>query len=923
MALLDEIKSKLNKSKSILSNAVSTSTKQQIKKTLDPLGTSQKLINSKLFKGVATEAGTAIENIFEKGKKFAKTDVGKTISTEGVGAMIPAARILPKSMREKAASAGVEFGLDTGASYGRTLKSVGKKGGTEFISDIVKLPQTFKQKGVLEGLGSQEFEDVTNLADIIPGLGKSVSVVGAVIPLLKKSDNVVDVLKTVNKVADASRISGLGRVPEKIHPEDVGILDRAMDVLNMGKKASPKELKNATEFIETLSNTYLKTDEAEKAVTIAKGIKNRDVARLKRLGNVLQKKAKDVVADYRYADNVFAGGLVGIQPEFDEEGKFSGIGGFDPKMAALGVLGVGAVKAIGPKGLEAADESVQSIVDAAILKIDEATDPVRKLTDKLVEATKQREIRKADVTSKRAMQAQLLEKVAENFEGVRLLEEQRKILSGKFDELDFEPLKDITDEDITLLFKQVTDNKVLRSHEKFAAIDALEGVFNGKVPDLSRIKFLEEVFSPELTTELVKMTKEEPSKLQKLAEILNIPRALKATIDFSMPFRQGLFMIGHPEAFTKAFKNQFKYALDEKAYTNLFEEIKAKPSYPLMKQYGVEFTDLSTDLGSREEAFMTNLVDKIPYLGELTKATNRAASGFLNSVRADSFDDFAKRINSLGLDEEVARKELSAMAGYVNNATGRGKFNIKAGRVDLDDPGISALMNSVFFSPKLMASRLTLLNPLYYAKLPKEARKVALKDLAVVVGGGLSILGLAKAAGADVGTDSRSSDFGKIKIGNTRVDIWGGFAQYLVYFARMVSNSTVNSKGELKEFGEGFNASTRASTTLRFARSKLAPIPQTIVDLAEGKNFIGEDVTVGNVANNLLNPLTIDTAIELVKDKENDYGADAFFQLISMLGVGVGTYDSDTKANLKVKVKPKIKTKSKTKVKPKVKPKAR
>ena len=36
---------------------------------------------------------------------------------------------------------------------------------------------------------------------------------------------------------------------------------------------------------------------------------------------------------------------------------------------------------------------------------------------------------------------------------------------------------------------------------------------------------------------------------------------------------------------------------------------------------------------------------------------------------------------------------------------------------------------------------------------------------------------LAKLAGAEVGDDPEDSDFGKIIIGNTRIDIWGGIQQ--------------------------------------------------------------------------------------------------------------------------------------------------
>ena len=67
-------------------------------------------------------------------------------------------------------------------------------------------------------------------------------------------------------------------------------------------------------------------------------------------------------------------------------------------------------------------------------------------------------------------------------------------------------------------------------------------------------------------------------------------------------------------------------------------------------------------------------------------------------------------------------------------------------------------------------------------------RKEAARDLVAFLGIGASVLGLAKMAGAEIETEPTSSDFGKIKIGNTRYDIWAGFQQFARFGATLTEH---------------------------------------------------------------------------------------------------------------------------------------
>lgn len=365
---------------------------------------------------------------------------------------------------------------------------------------------------------------------------------------------------------------------------------------------------------------------------------------------------------------------------------------------------------------------------------------------------------------------------------------------------------------------------------------------------------------------------------EKILNYLGLSRSMMTTADLSAPFRQGVFVVArHPVMFAKSFKSMLKQAFSEKEYQNALREIKNRDTYPLMRKAGLALTELDDKLTQREEAIMSNLVEKIPKFGKIARGSNRAYTGFLNKLRADYFDRMVKDIKFI--EKGVTEKKLKDVAGYINSATGRGdlpKFLKKH----------SDLLNAVFFSPKLIASRVHLLNPHYYYKLDPYVRKQALKDALAFLSAGISILSLAKLNGAEVGTDPRSADFGKIKVGNTRYDIWGGFQQYMVLLSRLLTGEMVSSTtGKEFQLGEGYKATTRGDIIRRFFSYKTAPVTSFVWGLLEGKNSIGKKFDVPVEVLNRFIPMVISDFYDLIKDEKSPA-----MGIPGVFGVGVQTY---------------------------------
>lgn len=411
---------------------------------------------------------------------------------------------------------------------------------------------------------------------------------------------------------------------------------------------------------------------------------------------------------------------------------------------------------------------------------------------------------------------------------------------------------------------------------------------------------------------LIKLKKQRQLKLLKLqaqrknwwdktktgfTNVIGVPRALMSSFDYSAPLRQSLFAtIAHPQIAGKAFLKMFEASFSQKAYDRWFDDLQNSPRYDLIQKSKLAITDPnSAELQAREEAFMSNLAERIPLIGRLVKGSNRAYSMYLNKMRVDIFNRLVDQMNAGDNKKEYTKEQYQELASFVNNMTGRGDLG-----KSLNDA--SPLLSNLFFSPRLMASRINtltyLVQPRFYNSLPAKARADYFKGLIGTAGVGLLVLALAKGMGAETEDDPRSPDFGKIKVGNTRYDIWGGHQQYIRLIATLFS-------GEKKSSTSGkVRKENRADNIKTFLRGKTSPVTSLVWDMLDGKNIVGEKLTrnwysgekevgVGdNLASHLL-PLMITG----LNDAYKDDGIKGVLTTIvpSMFGVGVQTYEQKNK----------------------------
>lgn len=537
-----------------------------------------------------------------------------------------------------------------------------------------------------------------------------------------------------------------------------------------------------------------------------------------------------------------------------------------------------------PSGLLESSASHTPIAELA-----EKSDPVKKLIGALKEAKDVRGKQETLHAQGRSRQFARMKAAQGRTSGEKGFYAELGALKGELPKVEFEAIRGkVGQHDIDALFNMVKDSPKIGEWEKLTARQGLSKMFGeegGRVPTEGELALLSEVFGEEFT----KAVLERRPLFQKLLEaghqLANIPRSLMASLDLSAPFRQGIFLIGKPKRFGPAFRDMFGAFANPKAYQNIQDAIIAHPDYQIARDSKLALTDLDVLLGNREEGFMSSWAEKIPLAGEGVRASGRAYIGFLNKLRFDVFVDLVNKADNLGLNPRKDMDLTRSIADFVNNATGRGTLPRSLA-------GSAMTLNAIFFSPRLFFSRLNLLNPLFYIKQKPFVRKEALKSLFTFVGAGATVLALAKLAGADVGDNPKSSDFGKVKMGSTRYDIWGGFQPLVRSASQIISGKYINSAtGEEMTLGEGYKPLNRAEIAQRFVEGKLAPIPSFVWTLAKQQDPAGNPVDVPKEIRVRFIPMILQDLYDLAQENPELIPTG----VLGVFGIGVQTYKGSSR----------------------------
>lgn len=370
--------------------------------------------------------------------------------------------------------------------------------------------------------------------------------------------------------------------------------------------------------------------------------------------------------------------------------------------------------------------------------------------------------------------------------------------------------------------------------------------------------------------------------LKGVSEMFGIQKSLKASLDFSVLLRQGIkTLYAYPDIWLK---NSAKSFVDfYKTVTNK-EDMDYAVRLDILSRKNYRnglYAKQKLAVGAVEEAYPSSLPERIPILGRIFKGSELAFSLWAKRTRADIFDRLVDLAEKNG-------QSIEGLGEFVNSLTGRGNIG------KLENAG--SFLNNLFFAPRFLKANIDAATLGATDLKGKSAfvRKQMAKAYLKYAGFTFAILGLI-AAFQDpddkiVETDPTSSDFGKIKIGNTRFDISGGVISLYTLMARLLLKKSKSSvTGITREIGTGEQGSQSfGDLMLNFFEGKMSPFTKTLVDIYRGYDFSGKKVDKDYLIKAFLLPIPVENAIENI-DKESRpiYLAGL---IADALGVGTTTY---------------------------------
>jgi hypothetical protein len=425
-----------------------------------------------------------------------------------------------------------------------------------------------------------------------------------------------------------------------------------------------------------------------------------------------------------------------------------------------------------------------------------------------------------------------------------------------------------------------------------------KGILFGRLPTPGELKNLERVYGAEFARELQKLRPFGERFWRLTLDALNIPRSFLAAFDLSFPFRQGVFAFArHPKEFFGNLPAMLRAAKNPEFAEQMVAAVKNdrtliqttegfRPLNELMEEARLFLPDISGTAAfeARAEEFLSQLAHRIPGVG----FSERGFIAYGDKLRSDIFRNTLQSWARQG--KPATAEEIADLGIMLNVLTGRGNL----------PPELAKSLSFGFFAPRFAVSRPQLLLSATVNNLPGVRRvtgtvlgapgqtarvsQLAAQELATSVGAGLAILSLVKMSGVgDVELNPLSSDFGKIRIGRTRIDFWGGARPWVTAIARMIT--------EKKKTSTGLIVPQSLIDTLKgFGRSKLAPPAQALVDVSVGESAIGEDIgTTGSILNRII-PLAIQDFRDAIEQEGLTMG---LLSIAAFLGVGFQTYGSD------------------------------
>lgn len=682
------------------------------------------------------------------------------------------------------------------------------------------------------------------------------------------------------------------KVPKSLIRELVeGGVDNVPDLVEGVRQAMGLEEETDREIRDAIT-------EYEKVINMTKDDIGKEVSRLKTIGKLLSK-----IED---AANGIRPKRTGLQrPVFNKEQKAE-IRGLERELRER-------MKEL-PSDSQADAKKLLTALDAKKNRIKNRIEDIRKAIseNKKIERSQNGVGTDAELESLEAELKTEEENYQNAFADLLNEEKERKRL---------ESAKKSTRKSITELEKRLADRDFAKKERKPLLEDS-------ELIDLraEKLRIREEYDKEFYKAELANMKDVEKFK-DALWQAWGFTRVLSASLDASFMFVQGgILTVSNPKMALEAAGQAMEQFKSESKSEEFIRNIKSQDWYPLAKQSKLALTEAHASMKASEEFFFSNWTEtlwKLPsfILGRPFgkagyervqkanpfKATERAAVAYLDTLRILKFQEMLDGPLK-GKNFSENKKEFQDVADAINTLTGRASL----GKLE----AISQPLTKLVFSPRNWASQVKLFSPynmIYFGQMSPSARKMALISLGKFIAFNAGMMGLLAAYfnnddddETGVEFDPRSSDFLKMKLGDTRVDPWGGKIQQVTFASRMFMEALYsweigeggfkNNKGEILPLGVKNKTPTQLKLTLDQFFNKLSPSARIVYNRLKAErdkegnltDGFGNEYSLSGDISKSLYPMFIQTATELAEDGFDT--TDSILMFLAFMGYGVNTY---------------------------------
>ena len=399
--------------------------------------------------------------------------------------------------------------------------------------------------------------------------------------------------------------------------------------------------------------------------------------------------------------------------------------------------------------------------------------------------------------------------------------------------------------------------------------------------------------------------------------LMAAPRVFRTMLDLSATLTQGAALFqSHPVLGYSALKNSIKAFGSEKNTDTIMALLMSDPDFSEFIEMGGHVYNVSNldEQGIPEEfrGISQKLVtingkqyglDDIPGV----KASERSFGVFLNCINLSVYKALKANAGWGPLGPSISQKK--DIAASLNVASGRGYEN-SGGRGTWDK-----VMSSTLWAPRFAISGLkmavgwNILAPQFTGNITersyrdraissKQAAKEYARQLASMAAWTLIatlLLGRKDPEWLEEVLNPLSSNFLNVRIGNTNLNFFSPIKQWWVFMARFITGKTVGMDGMTRNRDRG-------QTATRFVRGKLSPLAGLVVDLTDGKDFLGNEIVWGtanskevnawkHIGESLAVPLSATDVYEAFK--ENSLANALMLTPFIVAGAGKNTYQLD------------------------------